>query len=127
MNEILVPMAAADVIDRLAMLGALAEGTNDRASLQERDMLERVIDRVLTPDTGLHPLRAALRQTYGDLHALEADLRGFESRADFGPAFVGVARSYLAILDQRDRIRADIAAQLRQPSGAADVAMSGET
>ena len=116
MKEILVPMDIVDLIDRIAALEVEAKNASDRASAQRYDILERIIDRMLPSDGGLRALRTALCEAHADLKTLENELRGCESRSDFGAGFVGLSRSYMATLDQRDQIKSDIAAHLRQAS-----------
>lgn len=124
MNEILVPLGPADVIDRLAKLKLQAEEADDPELVailaQQRDILQRTIDRILPADDVQFAFRDLLYEVYTDLHTLEGDMRACESRADFGPAFVALAQSYLATLQQRDKIREDIARQLRDALAAAN-------
>lgn len=114
MNEILVPLAAVDLIDRLAVLTLASENGGDGSVLQQRDILRRTIDRVLPADDELCALRTGLYEAYADLETLRGDLRRCEDLSDFGPGFVALTRSYLEILNQRDQIKSDIAARLRQ-------------
>ncbi len=114
MNEILVPLAAVDLIDRLAVLTLASENGGDGSVSQQRDILRRTIDRILPADDELCALRTDLYEAYADLETLRGDLRRCEDLSDFGPGFVALTRSYLEILDQRDQIKSDIAARLRQ-------------
>ncbi|MFG5384368.1 hypothetical protein [Yoonia sp. R2-816] len=114
MNEILVPLTAVDLIDRLAVLTLASENGGNGSVLQQRDILRRTIDRVLPADDELCALRKGLYDAYADLETLRGDLRRCEDLSDFGPGFVALTRSYLEILDQRDQIKSDIAARLRQ-------------
>ena len=117
MNEILVPLSPADAIDRLAKLKLQVEEADDPKLMailtQQRDILQRTIDRIFPEDDAQKTFPHLLYEIYADLHALEADMRACEIRSDFGPAFVALTQSYLTTLKQRDKLRADIDHRLR--------------
>lgn len=117
MNEILVPLDPAEVIDRLAQLTLQAQEVQDpqleAVIARQRDRLQRTISRILPRDDVYVALCDLLYEVYADLNALEGDMRMHEAQSDFGPAFVALAQSYLATLQRRDAIRADITMQLR--------------
>jgi len=79
MNEILVPLGPADVIDRLAKLKLKVEEADDPQVMailvQQRDILQRTIDRILPVDDVQFAFRDLLYEVYTDLHALEGDMR----------------------------------------------------
>ena len=117
MNEILVPLSPADAIDRLAKLKLQVEEADDPKLMailtQQRDILQRTIDRIFPEDDAQKTFPHLLYEIYADLYALEADMRACEIRSDFGPAFVALTQSYLTTLKQRDKLRADIDHRLR--------------
>lgn len=117
MNDILVPLAPADIIDQLAQLKLQLESAKD-ADLhahfsKQRHLLQLALDRLLPGDDVQAAMQDLLYEVYADLHALEGDMRDCESRSDFGPAFVALAQSYLATLQERDMLKAELIRQLR--------------
>ena len=112
MKEILVPLPIADAVERLATLYFLARHQKDEAQLdilcQQRDALQRIIGTKMPKEGDNCPLWDQIYGANADLLALEADLRALDARSDFGPAFIALARSYLARLQARDLLKDEL-------------------
>jgi len=112
MNEILVPMAPADLIDRLIILrlrSAQARGPAEQSGIVcQIARLQDIADQTLPMNDALQAQWDALRDVNADLLVIEGDLRRFEGRADFGPAFVALVRAILVTRDDRKRIKMQI-------------------
>ncbi len=125
MSDILVPLAPADIIDQLAQLKLQLEAADD-ADLQahymkQRHLLQHSLDRFLPGDSVQVAMQDLLYEVYADLHALEGDMRACEARSDFGPAFIALAQSYLATLQQRDALKTELVRQLHDVLSTASV------
>ncbi len=125
MKEILVPLAPADIIDQLAQLKLQLEAAADPDLMahfsKQRRLLLSAIDRLLPGDDVQAAMHDLLYEVYADLQTLEGDMRDCEARSDFGPAFVALAQSYLATLQQRDALKSELARQLLQAGSHAGV------
>ncbi|MCG3269085.1 gluconate 2-dehydrogenase subunit 3 family protein [Yoonia sp. I 8.24] len=119
MNNILVPLAAADLIDRIVVLQLRLEiGVHDQhhaATARQKALLDRLADRILPRDDELGRIWGRLYTARRDLHTLEEDLRACDERGEFGVPFVALTRALLAARDGLDAIRAEIDAHLGAP------------
>ncbi|WP_106746716.1 hypothetical protein [Yoonia maritima] len=119
MNEILVPLAAADLIDRIALLqlqidNGAGECTNG-AAVRQKNLLDRLAHRVLPDDVELHRMRLHLYEARCDLYAIEEDLRACDERAEFGVPFVALTRAFLASRDALEDAKAELRDHLSKP------------
>lgn len=109
MSEILIPIAPADLIDRLTRLQLRAQQVTGAvgcpAILHQIAQLQLAADHALPPQEQLAVLWGDLAEANADLFALDADLRSCEERSDFGPGFVALARARIAAQDSRTRIK----------------------
>ncbi len=116
MKDVLVPLPPAGLIDRLASLRSQVDAAVDpvtRTSLaKQRDAMQAVLDRLLPHDSMLHGLVDQLYALRCDLRSVEQDLRKCEAQADFGPGFIALTRTCLALLDERDQLASRIAIHL---------------
>jgi hypothetical protein len=119
MNDILVPLAAADLIDRIVVLQLRIEtGMNDRqhaVTARQKALLDRLADRILPRDDELGRIWGRLYTARRDLYVLEEDLRACDERGEFGVPFVALTRALLAARDTLDVVRSEIDAHLGAP------------
>lgn len=112
MNDILVPIAPGELIDKLTILQLKSENITDPEKLahvrHEFDALQGVADSALPPSDALQQLWQRLYQINADLWVIEDDIREFEGRGDFGPGFVALARSVYVTNDERAAIKKEI-------------------
>lgn len=109
MTEILVPIAPGELVDKLTILRIKTERITDPEKLKnvrfEFETLQAVADTHLDSSAALSKLWDELYQINCDLWAIEDDIRAFESRSDFGPGFVALARAVYVTNDQRAAIK----------------------
>lgn len=112
MSEILVPLSPADLIDRLTRLHlrsrASSENGHDASILRQIAQLEKAADHAIPALETLHGLWRELADANADIFALDADLRSFVERSDFGPGFVALSRAIIVAQDGRARIKSQI-------------------
>ena len=119
MNEILVPLAAADLIDRIVVLQLRLETTvtdhQHATTARQKALLDRLADRILPHDPELRRIWGRLYETRRDLYTLEEDLRACDERGEFGLPFVTLTRALLAARDTLDLVRSEIDLHLGAP------------
>ncbi|WP_052700846.1 hypothetical protein [Loktanella sp. S4079] len=119
MNEILVPLAAADLIDRIVTLQLRIETSaihaQDDPIMRQKNLLERLAHRVLPDDPEIRRIRRDLYEARCDLHAIEEDLRACDERADFGVAFIALTRALLASTDALEEVMTELRDHLTKP------------
>jgi predicted deacylase len=102
MNDILVPVDPADLIDRIIALQLRSETAKDpvlqHSARGQCDVLQRLAARVMPDDDALAGLAAQLQDARADLADLVSDLHACEARKDYGTAFVALSQSMLATL-----------------------------
>ena len=112
MMEILVPTSPGELIDKLTILQIKVERIDDPRKLShvrhERDLLQKIAQGAIPDSAELTQLRERLYQINGDLWAIEDDIRACESRGDFGPTFVALARSVYVTNDERAAVKKQI-------------------
>jgi len=112
MTEILIPVSPGELIDKLTILRLKSEMITDEAKLanvrHEMAELQRIADAKLPQSAELTALWSRLYQINGDLWTIEDDIREFESRGDFGPAFVALARAVYVTNDERSDVKREI-------------------
>lgn len=112
MNEILVPVSPADLIDRLTRLHLRSRHMNGCGNhafiLRQIAQLEQAADHALPALDTLRGLWSDLADANADIFALDADLRNFIERSDFGTGFVALSRAIFAAQDGRNRIKQQI-------------------
>jgi len=109
MSDILVPIAPGELVDKLTILRIKSENITDDAKLanvhHELTALQTIADEKLAPSDSLTKLWEQLYRINGDLWTIEDDIRACESRSDFGPAFVALARAVYVTNDERAVIK----------------------
>lgn len=112
MMEILVPTSPGELIDKLTILQIKAERISDSSKLvhvrHERDLLQKIAQGAIPDREELIALREKLYRINGDLWTIEDDIRACESRGDFGPAFIALARSVYVTNDERAAVKKQI-------------------
>jgi len=109
MSDILVPISPGELVDKLTILRIKSEHITDEAKLanvrHEFEALQKIADEKLPQSENLSKLWNQLYQINGDLWAIEDDVRACESRSDFGPAFIALARAVYVTNDERAVIK----------------------
>ena len=112
MQNILVPTAPGELIDKLTILRLKAEKITDPAKLanvrHEQAALQRTADAALSASAALGALWDQLYQINAALWMIEDDIRECESRADFGPDFIRLARAVYITNDSRAVVKKQI-------------------
>lgn len=112
MTDILVPVSAGELVDKLTILELKLDRITDPARQRnvaaEREALAEVAKAALPASEALSRHRDALTDVNGELWEVEDALRRMESRQDFGAEFVALARSVYRLNDKRAAIKRDI-------------------
>lgn len=112
MNDILVPTAPGELVDKLTILRLKAEKIRDPNKLanvlHERAVLQAIADTALPASDALAALWERLYAINADLWAIEDDIRAFEDRADFGTGFIALARAIYVTNDERAAVKKKI-------------------
>ncbi|HEX6897345.1 MAG TPA: DUF6165 family protein [Bryobacteraceae bacterium] len=107
-----VPVATAELIDRITILEIKAARFTDAAKAAnvraELALLCQRRDAALAPDPALEELAASLKALNEQLWDLEDQIRECERREDFGPAFVSTARRIYHTNDERAAVKRKI-------------------
>lgn len=102
--HLVIPVGPGELFDKISILQLKLAHFEDPAKrahvAAEREMLQAVADSIPASER-LDGLVAALAEINGRLWAVEDALRDHERTGDFGPDFVGLARSVYALNDQR--------------------------
>ena len=109
MTDILVPTSPGELIDKLTILRLKAEQIADPAKLanvrHEQRVLSAIAEAHLPRSDALAALWDELYRINGDLWVIEDDIRAFESRHDFGPGFIALARAVYVTNDERAAVK----------------------
>ncbi len=112
MQDILVPTAPGELIDKLTILRLKVEKITDPAKLanvrHEQAALQHTADTALPPSAALNAMWQDLYQINAALWIIEDDIRVCESRADFGPDFIALARAVYVTNDRRAAVKKQI-------------------
>ena len=112
MDDILVPIAPGELVDKLTILQLKSERISDSAKLQnvaiERTALQSVADQHLPKSEKIDTLWRELYEINAQLWQIEDDIRDCERTGDFGDNFIRLAR---AVYQTNDR-RADVKKQI---------------
>ena len=104
-----VPVAVAELIDKITILEIKTERFRDAAKLSnakaELTLLYERRAASLGPDTVLTGIEARLKAVNERIWDLEDAIRAFERRQDFGPDFVTAARSIYRANDERAALK----------------------
>lgn len=112
MDDILVPTAPGELIDKLTILRLKSECILDAAKLSnvahERKVLQDIADQALPESKKLGLLWETLYQINASLWVIEDDIRECESRQDFGAEFIRLARAVYQTNDRRAAVKKQI-------------------
>ncbi|MEM9786323.1 MAG: hypothetical protein AAF801_07455 [Pseudomonadota bacterium] len=101
MADIYIPVGPAELIDQMVIVQSLATNAQDlntRTIYADRlSQMQALAADTLPPINS--PSSAAVTAARHDVMQLEADMRAFEVRSDFGMGFVALSRAYLDALD----------------------------
>jgi len=109
MNQIMVPTAPGELIDKLTILRLKSERITDPAKranvLHEMAELTRIADAALPVGPDLGRLWQELYEINARLWMIEDDIRACEAESDFGPRFITLARAVYQTNDQRAAVK----------------------
>ena len=109
MTEVLVPVSAGELIDKITILRLKSERIGDASRLvnvrRELQALERVAAESLPDANGLDGLTGELQAVNTRLWEIEDSIRDCEAAGDFGPQFVELARAVYITNDRRSEIK----------------------
>ena len=109
---VLVEVSAGELIDKLTILQIKAERISDPQKLAhvtaELNSLQAARDARLSSSPELERFSGELRGINGQLWDVEAKLRWYEARSDFGSDFVELARSVYRLNDRRSELKRSI-------------------
>lgn len=112
MQDIMVPVAPGELIDKLTILRLKSEKITDPDKLAnvrlELELLQTIADDTLELSAELTALWRTLYEINADLWAIEDDIRNCDARGDFGPAFIALARAVYETNDRRAAVKKDI-------------------
>jgi len=106
--EILVPISAGELVDKITILRikvARLEGDKQANTARELAALEAVAAGALPASAELDATVAELARLNDALWEIEDRIRALEAAGDFGPAFVETARSVYFTNDARFRAK----------------------
>lgn len=107
-----MPTAPGELIDKLTILRLKAEKISDPVKLanvrHEQAALKQTADAALPASAELRALWEQLYQINAALWVIEDDIRACESRADFGPEFIRLARAVYVTNDSRAAVKKQI-------------------
>ncbi len=111
-SKIFVEVGAGELIDKMTILAIKTEKISDPAKLAnirlEMDALAPARQRLVQRYSGVEDLEAELKAVNDSLWVIEDDIRACESRKDFGPVFIELARSVYIRNDTRAELKKKI-------------------
>jgi uncharacterized small protein (DUF1192 family) len=112
MTDLLVPVSAGELLDKIAILRIKAERIADPAKLanvgRELSALEAVAGRAVPRSPALAALEGELRAVNEALWEIEDDIRALDARGDFGEGFVRLAQAVYRTNDRRAALKREI-------------------
>ncbi|MCC7320035.1 MAG: hypothetical protein IT542_03555 [Rubellimicrobium sp.] len=109
MTDIAVPVSPGELIDKLTILRLKGERIGDPAKLanvrHEEAVLMAVARTHLPASARLESLWQELHDINARLWVIEDDIRDCERQGDFGPRFIGLARSVYRVNDERAAVK----------------------
>ncbi|MBE5316575.1 MAG: hypothetical protein H4O13_14375 [Xanthomonadales bacterium] len=108
-SALMIEVGAGELIDKITILRIKRERITDAAKrhnvVHELGVLEAAGRQHLSPSAELARLESELQAINEALWQVEDDIRDCEARADFGEAFIALARSVYRLNDQRAAIK----------------------
>lgn len=109
MEEILVPVAPGELIDKITILRLKSARMSDPGKLanvrHELRLLEDLAGQAIPPLAGIGALEAELQAINAALWDIEDDIRAADARGDFGEAFVALAQAVYRTNDRRAEVK----------------------
>ena len=109
MDDILVPTAPGELIDKLTILRLKSEKIIDPAKLanvrHEKKVLQTIADIRLPSSDGLAQLWEELYRINGALWVIEDDIRTCEAKKNFDEEFIRLARAVYVTNDKRADVK----------------------
>lgn len=110
--QMMVEVSVGEVIDKITILELKNAKISDPAKLAnvqaELTTLNDTVAAALAPTAELDALRAELYAINAALWEIEDEIRICESRGDFGPRFIELARAVYVTNDQRATVKKKI-------------------
>jgi predicted nucleic acid-binding Zn-ribbon protein len=111
MTDLLAPVSAGELLDKIAILRIKSERIADGAKLanvrKELTALEAVA-AAIPRDPALSAVEADLKAVNESLWDIEDDIRACDARGDFGPAFVALAQAVYRTNDRRAALKREV-------------------
>lgn len=108
-GDILAPIGAGELIDKITILKIKNERIDDSARLAnvriELDALEETRRAAGLVGEAITALEAELLEINSELWVIEDDIRECEARGDFGETFISLARSVYITNDKRAAVK----------------------
>jgi hypothetical protein len=112
MTDLLVPVSAGELLDKIAILRIKAERISDQSKVEnvkrELSALESVAARAIHGSPALSALESDLKTVNEALWEIEDDIRERDAQGDFGPDFVRLAQAVYRTNDRRAAIKRNI-------------------
>ncbi len=119
MSDILIPISAGELLDKLTILQIKSDNITDVEKLAnvavERIALQTVADAQIPRTQELQSLTAALLDVNKRLWAIEDDIRDCERAGDFGEDFIRLARAVYVTNDKRAKLKKQISLATGSP------------
>lgn len=110
--DLLVPVSAGELLDKIAILRIKAERIDDPAKVanvkRELHALEGVASRAIPGTPALAAVETELKAVNEALWDIEDDIRALDARGDFGPDFVSLAQAVYRTNDRRAALKREI-------------------
>jgi Family of unknown function (DUF6165) len=110
-QDILVPISAGELMDKITILEIKSERIKNPRQLEnvlhELAAL-RAVDLGAIDRAAVERLGAELKQVNAKLWDVEDAIRECEARGDFGPSFIELARAVYRLNDERARLKKEI-------------------
>lgn len=104
-NTITVPIAPAELLDKIAILEVKSQRIKDPEKLKnvlhELEVLRAIFDKAIQPTEELNRLYNKLRELSAKGWDIEDKKRLYERNGDFGPEFIEAARGAFKNNDER--------------------------
>ncbi len=109
MDDVLIPVAPGELIDKLTILRLKTERIADPAKLanirHEKALLEETARKALPATPEIGALREELYEINARLWQIEDDIRACEAAGDFGARFIELARAVYVTNDRRADVK----------------------
>jgi hypothetical protein len=117
--DLLAPLSIGELIDKITILEIKAAKIADADKLQnvrkELDLLTGLQASAQLTGGDMPRLKAQLLEVNQDLWQIEDHIRDHETRKDFGPSFIALARSVYFKNDRRAEIKKEINLKFNSP------------